>query len=72
MHFFPDSMPDAARRLLGRVMPGELIGPLSSPLLDDRAGAYQFEIPPLPPGRYPYVCMPHYAANMRGVLVVTP
>jgi plastocyanin len=72
IQFFVDSMPDAARALLERAMPGEKIGPLSSPLMLDENDRYEIAIPALPPGRYPFVCLPHFASGMLGALVVVP
>lgn len=73
IQFVVDSLPgSAARDLLERAMPGEKIGPLSSPLLLDGNETYQFEIPRLPSGRYPYVCLPHAAGGMRGAIVIVP
>lgn len=72
IEFVADSIPEPARSLLARAMPGEKIGPLSSPLLLDPDEAYGFRLPALPPGRYPFHCLPHVALGMRGVLVVRP
>jgi plastocyanin len=72
IQFFADSLTTSAQRLLAQAMPGDKVGPLSSPLLIDQNEAYQFEIPEIPPGRYPYVCLPHFAGNMRGTLIVIP
>jgi plastocyanin len=72
IQFFVDSLSESARSLLERAMPGDKIGPVASPLLLDQNETYQFELPALPAGRYPYVCLPHSASNMRGALVVVP
>lgn len=69
---FSDSLPGSARGMLAEAMPGDKLGPVSSPLLIDPNEVYQFRVPGLPPGRYPFVCLPHVASNMRGVLVVIP
>jgi plastocyanin len=53
-------------------MLGEKIAPLSSPLLLDSKEHYEFVVPALPPARYPFVCLPHAASGMKGVLVVVP
>lgn len=58
--------------LLEAAMPGEKIGPLSSPLLLDENDRYEIAVPALSPGRYPFVCLPHFAGGMRGTLVVVP
>lgn len=70
--FFADSLADAARVLLEEAMRGDKIGPLSSPLLLDRNEVYAFAVPLLPPGRYPFACLPHVAGGMSGALIVPP
>ncbi len=70
LEFEADSIPEAARKALAQAMPGDKLGPLSSPLLIITGETYGFRIPELPPGRYPFVCLPHVAGNMRGALVV--
>lgn len=72
VEFLADSISDSARRLLARAMPGERIGPLSSPLLLEPQERYEITVPALPPGRYPFVCLPHAAGGMQGLLVVLP
>ena len=69
VQFDGDSIPGGSRLLLDRAMGGEKIGPLSSPLLVNEQEVYEFIVPALPPGRYPFVCLPH-AAQMRGALVI--
>lgn len=71
IQFVVDSIPVSMRPLLERAMPGDKIGPLSSPLLIDNGEAYGFRIPDLEPGHYPFFCLPHMA-NMRGVLIIVP
>src|SRR5438552_18669708 len=68
--FFADSIAAPARQLLVRAMTGDKIGPLASPLLIERGEQYQFVVPALPAGRYPFVCQAHYAMRMVGTLVV--
>jgi plastocyanin len=58
------------RKLLEQAMTGDKISPLSSPLLLTAGESYAFRVPALAPGRYPFVCLPHVAGNMRGVLIV--
>jgi plastocyanin len=70
VQFFADSMPAASQATLDAAMPGEKIGPLSSPLLLEEDEVYQFVVPALPPGRYPFVCLPHFAMSMKGALVI--
>ena len=69
---FVDSIPESARVLLEAAMPGEKIGPLSSPLLLGEHDRYDIAVPALPPGRYPFVGLPHFASRMLGTLVVVP
>jgi plastocyanin len=70
IQFFVDSIPEAAGRLLEAAMPGEKIGPLSSPLLVLDNHIYEIAVPALPPGRYPFVCLPHFGSRMLGALVI--
>ena len=72
IQFFVDSIPESARALLEAAMPGEKIGPLSSPLLLDEHARYDIAVPALPPGRYPFVCLPHFASRMLGAIIVVP
>jgi len=72
VQFFADSIAAPARLLLEQAMQGEKIGPLASPLLMERGERYQFVVPALPAGRYPFVCQAHYAMRMVGALVVRP
>jgi plastocyanin len=70
VEFVKDSIPAPMRTLLESAMPGEKIGPLSSPLLISAGETYAFKIPNLEPGRYAFVCLPHVSSNMRGALVI--
>ena len=72
VQFFADSIPDPARDLLDRAMPGEKIGWLTSQLFLDRDEVYDIVVPALAPGRYPFVCLPHYSGHMTGAIVVVP
>jgi plastocyanin len=72
IQFFADSMPEEARVLLERAMPGAKIAPLSSPLLITESDVYDIAVPALPPGRYPFVCLPHFGSRMLGTLEVVP
>jgi plastocyanin len=72
VQFFADSIEGGARAPLDSALGDTRIGPLSSRLLWDPNDAYVFVVPALPPGRYPFVCAPHYSAGMMGALVVTP
>ena len=71
VQFEADSIPEAARARLARALPGDKIAPLSGPLLLGDDETYDIVIPALPPGRYPFLCLPHQTAPMRGVLIVS-
>jgi plastocyanin len=43
---------------------------LSSPLLTASGQEYRVTVPQLPPGTYPFFCLPHRAYDMRGELLV--
>ena len=72
IQFFADSIPEDARDLLERAMPGAKIAPLSSPLLIIENAVYEIAVPALSPGRYPFVCLPHFGSRMLGTLEVVP
>ena len=72
IQFFADSIPEAARVLLEGAIPGAKIAPLSSPLLITEGEVYDIAVPALAPGRYPFVCLPHFASRMVGTLEVVP
>ena len=68
VQFLPESTTVAARELLNRAMK-DRIGPLASPLFMIEGDTYEIVVPPLPLGRYPFLCNPHWA-NMRGALII--
>ena len=70
IQFFADSIPEDARKLLAAAMTGEKLDELSSPLLVLDNATYEIAVPALPPGRYPFVCLPHYGSRMLGSLVI--
>jgi plastocyanin len=70
IQFFADSIPEEARTLLAAAMPGEKLDQLSSPLLVLDQATYDIAVPALPPGRYPFVCLPHAGSRMLGSLVI--
>jgi len=72
VEFVTDSIAPPLRQRLADAMPGEKIGPLSSPLLLSGGEVYAFQVPALPPGRYPFICLAHVTAGMRGTLVILP
>ena len=43
-------------------------GDLSSSLLTASGTEYRMTVPQVPPGSYPYYCLPHRAYDMRGLL----
>jgi plastocyanin len=45
-------------------------GDLSSPLLTASGGEYKMTVPQVPPGTYPFYCLPHRAYDMRGTLTI--
>jgi len=45
-------------------------GDLSSPLLTTSGKDYRMVVPQVPPGIYPFYCLPHRAYDMRGRLVI--
>jgi plastocyanin len=70
VQFEADSIPEQARAILAQAMRGDKIAPLSGPLLFGDDETYDIVVPALPPGRYPFLCLPHQTAPMRGVLIV--
>jgi plastocyanin len=57
------------RGAINSALPGRS-GDLSSPLLTATGKTYRMEVPQVPPGNYPFYCLPHRAYDMRGELVV--
>jgi plastocyanin len=45
-------------------------GDLSSTVLTASGSEYRMTVPQVPPGSYPYYCLPHRAYDMRGTLRV--
>jgi plastocyanin len=69
VEFVADSIATPSRRLLIAAMGKDTVRALGGPWLILADEAYQFVVPNLPPGRYPWLCAPHFA-NMRGALLV--
>ena len=69
VEFIADSMPVPARAVLDSAMTGLKIRTLSGPLLIFPEQEYKVVMPPIPSGRYAFLCVPH-AANMQGAIVV--
>jgi len=57
------------RGSLNSAMPGRS-GDLSSPLLTATGVEYRIVVPQVPPGAYPFYCLPHRAYDMRGTLTI--
>jgi len=72
VQFFIDSIAARARTLLDSAIGDTRIGPLAARLLWDVEESYTLVVPGLEPGRYPFVCAPHYTVGMTGALIVTP
>lgn len=70
VQFMAESIPATAQRLLDDAM-RERILPLTSPMFIIPDEVYTLVVPPLPPGRYAFLCSPHWA-TMRGSLTVVP
>jgi plastocyanin len=66
--FDTDQIPDAAEQALAAGMPDQM-APLASNLLKD-GESYTISLAGVPAGRYPYFCMPHSGAGMKGSITV--
>lgn len=69
--FSADEIADAAEPALSRALPDRM-STLAGPLLTTAGTKYTLSLDGVPPGRYPFFCMPHAGMNMKGVLVVEP
>jgi plastocyanin len=67
--FAPDGIPAGAQAQLSANMPNQQ-GPLSSPMMMNANEEYTVSFAGVPAGAYNYVCTPHLAMNMRGVVTV--
>jgi plastocyanin len=56
-----------AKGAFNSAMPGRS-GDLASPLLTAPGRDYRMVVPQVPPGTYPFFCLPHRAYDMRGEL----
>jgi plastocyanin len=63
------NLSNRARDALNGAMPRRSAD-LSSPLLTENGAEYRITVPALPPGTYPFFCLPHRAYDMRGELQV--
>lgn len=70
VQFMAESIPATAQSLLNDAMENRIL-PLTSPMFIVPEDVYTLVVPKLPPGRYAFLCSPHWA-NMRGALTVGP
>ena len=67
--FDANGIPSGAQAQLTANMPNQQ-GPLSSPMMMNPNEEYTVSFAGVPPGAYNYVCTPHLAMNMKGVVTV--
>lgn len=67
--FDPATLPEGAADKLSANMPNQM-SPLQSQFFMTPDESYTISFAGLPPGKYPYHCMPHLAMNMKGVITV--
>lgn len=67
--FDAERVPGPARRALAAGMP-DTIAPLAGPVLTEPGAGYTVSFDGVPPGTYPFLCMPHAAMGMRGTVTV--
>jgi plastocyanin len=60
----------AASAQLDANMPGQKMGPLSSPMVMQPNEAYTVSFGKVPAGKYDFICVPHSAMNMKGSVTV--
>jgi len=60
----------AAKAQLDANMPGQKMGELSGPMVMQPNETYVISFAKVPAGKYDYVCTPHAAMNMKGVVTV--
>jgi plastocyanin len=70
VQFMAESIPATAQRALNDAMKDRIL-PLTSPMFIVPDELYTIVVPTLPPGRYAFLCSPHWA-NMRGALTIAP
>jgi plastocyanin len=51
-------------------MPGQHMGQASGPMIMQPNEAYTVSFGSIPAGKYDYICIPHAAMNMKGVVTV--
>ena len=59
-----------AKAQLDANMPGQKLGELNGPMIMTPNEAYTISFANVPADKYDYVCTPHLAMNMRGVITV--
>ena len=59
-----------AKAQLDANMPGQKMGELNGPMVMQPNEAYTISFAKVPAGKYDYVCTPHLAMNMKGVITV--
>jgi plastocyanin len=72
-----NTVPDASKAQLDANMPGQTaagpaakLGELSGPLVVAHNDSYTVSFAGVTPGAYDYICVPHQAENMKGVITV--
>jgi plastocyanin len=70
VQFMAESIPATYQRILDDAMKDRILS-LTSPMFIVPDEVYTFVVPKLPPGRYAFLCSPHWG-NMRGALTVVP
>ena len=60
----------AAKAQLDANMPGQKMGELSGPMVMQPNETYVVSFAKVPAGKYDYICTPHAAMNMKGVITV--
>ena len=68
--FDPATIPAGARAQLDANMGTDKMGELSSNMKMNPNDAITVSFANIPPGQYPYHCVPHLAMNMKGVITV--
>ena len=69
VQFDEAAIPAAAKGQLRANMPN-MLTELGSPMMMNNGETYQISFANIPAGNYPYVCQPHIAMNMKGVVTV--
>jgi plastocyanin len=60
----------AVRAQLDANMPGQHMGEASGPMIMQPNESYTVSFGKIPAGKYDYICIPHAAMNMKGVVTV--